>query len=313
MVSVLENLGNTCYINVVLLCLSGLKLPDTQNQLVQNLKKLLEVVATKNVIIKPVTLYNYIKKEFPKYNNNDQHDTKEFFLDLIEYIHKHTSTPVVLHNLNPFSSKHFLSSTKEWSNYFEDQTSIIDHHFYGQYLTSIKCCNCQFVRYKYDPFLVLQVKPKNEIVSNLIKESLLEDYTNMECSECKDPNDNEDNCADHLLRPEHSINTRLYKLPECLIVSVNCFNNDLTKNNEKIILEKEIDLYESYLTNTCETVVYTLQSVIYHVGSTDKGHYLNCVTKNRKDYLISDTFVKETRLESINESPFMIFYTKKIN
>lgn len=311
MVSVLDNLGNTCYINVVLLSLSNLNLPNTENQLVRNLKKLLHVINTENVIIKPVTLYNCIKKEFPKYNNSSPNDAKEFFLDLIDYIHKHTSSNLVLHNLNPFSSKHFLSSTIEWSNYFEDKTSIIDHYYYGQYIIKIKCSNCQFVRYKYDPFVVLQVKPKNEMVSKLIKESLLEDYTNMECSECKDPNDNEDNCADHILKPEHSINTQLYKLPECLVVSVNCFNPDLTKNNEKIIIEKEIDLYESFVSNTCETVVYTLQSVVYHRGILNNGHYINCVTKNGKEYLISDALAKEVSLEKINETPFMLFYTKK--
>ena len=135
----------------------------------------------------------------------------------------------------------------------------------------------------------------------------------IECSECKEECLDPDDVPDHIRRREHSIDTNIFKLPDTMIISVSCFKSDSTKIMFKVQPEDSLDFSKKSITNTDESVIYKLSSVIYHVGNTlSSGHYITCVNKDDTQVIFDDdTFTNDTSiLQHKNCTPYVFFYDK---
>ena len=141
------------------------------------------------------------------------------------------------------------------------------------------------------------------------------DYINKECKKCREenfePDMDLDDLPDHLRNPEHSINTIIYKLPQTLIISVDCFTNQNQKINVQVNIDENFDLYEKIMCNTDEPSTYKLSSIIYHQGDINSGHYFTIIKRQDEYHLFNDTEIrKDIDIKKIKSIPYLIFYEK---
>lgn len=293
-------------------------------EILYNFIKLIKTMWKTNMIITPSTFNRVFMSKYKKYTPNFQHDAKEFLLDLLEEIHISLSQKCIGIVTSEFSSKHYNSALKENRDYFENEKSYISDNFYGQFIQSFTCENCDMIHYKYDPFITINIKARSEHVEKLILESMKLDYINSECEECikydmpkgVDPSE----IPDHIRNREHRVETSIYSLPETLIVSVDCFTNDSKKILSPVIIDTELDLYKKVITNTDEPVVYTLSSIIYHIGKKlSNGHFVTLVRRddiNATDsyVLFDDSVYSKIELSALDKTgctPYLLFYSRK--
>jgi ubiquitin C-terminal hydrolase len=342
----LENNNNTCYLNCIIQSLANnykftcyirqqktIDLPNFSNgdgdsdnedfnyesineienkKVLLNFIKLISAMLKGNYIIKPTSFYKSFIEKFPQYKVNYQHDAREFLFNLLEELNVSIQQKCIGIETSNYANKHYLEALKEWRCYFENKKSYIIDNFYGQYFKKLICTQCNTQTYKYDPFLTIHIQAKPDTIYNLINRSLLLDYINKECDKCCEDNNDIENLPDYIKSPEHSVDTLLYKLPQTLIISVDCFTNTNQKINTQIKIDETIDLYEKIISNTDEPSTYKLSSIIYHQGDMNSGHYFCVTLRETGGYtLFNDTKVdKNIDIKKIKSTPYLIFYEK---
>lgn len=176
----LKNLGNTCYLNVVIQCLSH-TLPLTEYLLKGNYKKYLANNVNKegklpeevnlftqylgllcgiwekgqgeddsvqdeiNYIITPKTFVATFTKFFPEGGIFRQNDAQESIIYLLDTFHELISRPVNYTITggppqNEFEDK-IIKSINDWSNHFKSRHSYLLEIFHGQEHLRIQCLN----------------------------------------------------------------------------------------------------------------------------------------------------------------------------
>ena len=173
----LLNLGNTCYMNCSLQCLSNTK--DLTKYFLfnyfQNEINLLNTYGTNGVLLqgysdlifkmwltdlkklKPSFFRNSFCASTKKFMNNYQQDAMEFISILLNYLHE---------DLNRVSNKPYVqieeqkenesdtnASKRYWDYHILRENSIIVDLFHGQFKNIIKCEYCHKEKKTYEPFI----------------------------------------------------------------------------------------------------------------------------------------------------------------
>lgn len=347
----LDNKGNTCYMNCVIQSLSNSykftryikKLNDSETyqdsesdtednysinlsniqhkKIAVNYVKLIQAIWGKEYkIITPTSFYKSFIDKYKQYRVNYEHDARDFIFDLLSELHESFAQKSVSLIVSPYSSKHFINSLQEWTCYFDNKKSFLSENFYGQYLENYTCDTCGNVFYKYSPFLSINIKchKSGTSLQDLIYSTMKSDTIKSICEICLKENtidypDLED-MPDHLKTPYHTLQTYIYKLPNVLIVYNKCFNvinNKYIKTKEIPKIDETLDLYKKVWSNSCESVMYKLSSIIYHQGDINNGHYFTVVKRNEKYHLFNDSVIeKDIDINKIKSMPYMFFYEK---
>ena len=324
----LVNLGNTCYMNSVIQCLSNidlfrtpllLKRPHIESKIVtKNLITLISEMWKEMCIISPKTFKKSINNKLTKFANYDQHDAHEFLLDLLNVIHNDTLQSVVKFKDNTLASKYVQQANFNWNNHFP-KTSLIAEIFYGQLVKKYTCRGCEHVHKNFDIFnsLCIPIVKKDYYIKDLLKRYFETVYQYLSCSNCGKEDINTD---------EHIVNTEIYKLPTMLILSLNRFSGSNSgninyKNENNVYIDDSLDLSEYYASTDSTSVHYTLHSIICHNGRTiDSGHYFTIV-KNEGNECSSwkcfDDNLAIVKQFDINITdlacPYIIIYEQKKN
>lgn len=186
----LQNLGNTCFMNSGLQCLSNTKelteyfLSDkfmaeinetnplgTKGKLVKKYGAFLKNLwfGTSGVY-SPWALKQGISEFQPMFSGYQQHDSQELLAFLIDGIHE---------DLNRVKEKPFTETIesenqadyevaqKSWENHLKRNQSIVVDLFHGQFKSQITCPTCSRVSITFDPFnsvsLPIPIKKEKEI------------------------------------------------------------------------------------------------------------------------------------------------------
>lgn len=328
----LTNMGNTCYMNSVFQCLSSdinfiiqllsldvnKYLGNDYNDLLSCFHKLIDGLWRENRIIRPTSMKRSINFNFEKYDNKHHHDANEFFYDFLEALRISTSERYVSVDVLDVSSSHYRNSVKEWRSILKDKKSIISDQFYGQYKKRYTCTVCSKINYKYDLFssLILDLSSKpNETLESLLNLHFKEDCVKLKCDCNEDTvdtdNESEDGVWEDHGKEEHRVDTDLLRLPETLVITINRYSERNAKKAIPVEISKELDFSEYLVTNTNESVKYTLSSIICHKGNTlEYGHYYAFVERNG-GYIFNDNKVYKSPFESLDTTePYMLFYKK---
>ncbi|KAL4497886.1 hypothetical protein ABPG72_000641 [Tetrahymena utriculariae] len=339
----LVNLGNTCFMNSALQCLSNLQpLTDycLQNKedneiniqnpmgsggvvikafanLVRQLWNSKQDSASPDEFLRVISYFNKI------YSSGRQQDSQEFLLYLLDQIHEDLNRvekkPYVeqkeyFKNLNQKELEKLAADS--WGDYLKRNKSVIVDLFQGQLKNTLKCLKCKTAKYQFEPFMYLTVpipqKAENEIniqdcIEQFTEKEILDDDEKWFCPECKD-----------FQKSEKKID--LWKLPPILMICMKRFQYT-AKSKKKITTKVEFPVHHfdmsEFIPKTLqkEKPIYDLFSVISHSGYLNFGHYV-AYCKNQEDkqwYLFNDsktTLVQDPEKNIPKQNAYVLFYQK---
>lgn len=322
----LVNMGNTCYLNSAIQCLSNvitltsyflsgkykndINTTKKEHKMCSEYYKLLEGLWEDNCIVEPISFRQTLASFDNKYNNYAQHDAQEVLSTLLNLLHISLSYEVEISYNGEIKNdvdKLVVESIKQWGDTFKKQYSKILEIFYGQFYSCVQCNLCQATSNTYDAFNILSLSitaNTNNIYDCLdlfTKKEVLDNNNKWQCEKCKQYGNAYKNIS-------------ILKSPNILIIVLKRFNFNLfsSKINKLISfplndlnLDKYISGYDKYKSK------YDAIGIINHVGGMTGGHYYAyCKNQNGKWYEYNDTNVRELGQISMNNA-YMIFYKKK--
>ncbi|PFH50295.1 hypothetical protein AMATHDRAFT_4113 [Amanita thiersii Skay4041] len=218
----LKNLGNTCYMNAPIQCLSATvpfarfftegrwkhainfcnplgykgKLTDAFAKLVQ------EMWHADFPYLTPIEFRKNICQLKSEFIGNDQHDSQEFLSFLLDGIHEDLNRviykpPVIqspeqeaeLERLPPQ-----IASEQEWQAWKTRNDSLIVDFFQGQFRSRLECLTCRKTSTTYNVFSILQLPvphaktgkiPIQRCLDAFFNEEILEKDDSWDCPQCK--------------------------------------------------------------------------------------------------------------------------------
>lgn len=324
----LVNLGNRCFMNSILQCLSNtLKLTDyflsgaykKDDQLNKKRKEYYIVLSYLNFIInawdtnqvlKPKSFIENISKFVPKYFKLDQQDSHECLMNVLELLHIALSYEIEINvQGKPINENdHMISeSIKQWSKFYEKGYSVIVETFNGMIYNKISCNGCSIKENVFEPFNCLSLNINSDTCVSL-KDCFTEHFSKCEtidswkCERC-----NNSGC---------SKSTKLWSLPNYLIIHLKRFTNSGNKIQKDIDFPMDdLDLteYISESRGDPNNYIYSLYAVNYHSGSADNGHYWSiCKNLDNNWYLYNDCDVSQVNnVMTMKKNAYILFYYRK--
>ena len=328
----LGNLGNTCFMNSALQCLSHCyelseflekgeyknilnKKPDSL--ILLEWDKLRTMMWSENCVISPggfVTSIQKVAKLKDKeiFTGYAQNDLTEFIIFLIDCFHtailrevEMTIKGKVITNKDKLAEKCFemmkMMYRKEYSEFL--------NMFYGIHVSSICKMDGDAVSIKPEPFFMLHLPiPEKRIPS--IYDCFVE-YTKNEKMEGDNMYYNEDEDRKH----EAIKRFEFWNLPQILIIVLKRFSNNIKKNQKKVTFPlADLDLSKFVIGYNNLSYKYDLFGVCNHGGSVFGGHYTAFVKNaNNKWYHFNDTIISEVGDSNkiVSNKAYCFFYRKK--
>ena len=197
----LTNLGNTCFMNSGLQCLSNCKaLLDffisnkyydeinesnplgTKGELLRRFASLLKKLwcGTKP-IVSPTALKMAVGKFQPMFKGYHQHDSSEFITFLLDGLHEDLNRVLekpYVESPDSEGKSDFEVAKLSWECFTQRNRSIIVDLMYGQYKSTLKCpnANCERISITFDPFLMVSLSvpsTKKKVLHYQLYSSLL--------------------------------------------------------------------------------------------------------------------------------------------
>uniref|UniRef100_UPI00358F746C ubiquitin carboxyl-terminal hydrolase 36-like isoform X2 n=1 Tax=Myxine glutinosa TaxID=7769 RepID=UPI00358F746C len=299
----LYNLGNTCFLNSTLQCLTYT--PPLANYLLSREHSqtchqagfcmlclmqhhMHSTFCSSGGAIKPLSIVGELKRIAKHLRLGEQEDAHEFLRHTVEALQKAC--------LNGHSKVDRSS-----------QTTTLVHQIFGGYLRSrVKCSSCKNESDTYEPFLdlALDIKSVTDILSALrqfVKPEFLEGENAYKCERCK------------------------RKVPATKCFSVHRPSNVMTfslkrfenfygaKVSKEVHYPEQVDLRPFMSEPNGDRLFYQLYAVLVHSGhDCHSGHYY-CYIKasNSQWYQMNDASVTQTNLKTVlNQQAYLLFYIR---
>lgn len=302
----LENLGNTCFLNSVLQCLTYTEplaayLQSGRHQLScrcagfcalcamqKHVSRALQLTGR---ILAPRDLVSNLRCISRNFRNSRQEDAHEYMVNLLESMHK-CCLPSGVPSESP-------------SAY---EKSLVHKIFGGRLRSQVKCMQCSFCSDKFDPFLDLSL----EIVR---ADNVSKALANFTAKEQLDGGERQYQCQQCKQKVKALKQLTIYKAPYILTIHLKRFGSHISgqKIDKKIHFAPTLDLKPFVTGPYDEDLKYTLYGVLVHAGwSTHSGHYY-CFVRASSGlwYSLDDNKVVQVSERKVFEQKaYMLFYSR---
>ncbi|XP_073834265.1 ubiquitin specific protease 2 isoform X2 [Musca autumnalis] len=323
----LRNIGNTCFMNSVIQCLShtneltkylrnynATKSPTSKDQqILYEFSKLIKEMWTNNVhSVTPMELKRSFSAKHRMYSDYNQQDAQEFLRFFLDSLHCALNSGVkgeVLKIDDNLSDNKKAELTWEWYSRLEN--SLIRDLFVGQLKSTLRCTVCGNASVTFDPFWDLSVplpsssRCKLEACLDLfIKEEVLDGDEMPTCSKCQ-------------TRRKCTKSFTIQRFPKYLVIHLKRFSETRWSKLSNIVEfptgERELNM-GPYGANANSNMYFSLYAISNHMGSTAGGHYV-AICKHpvsKKWHEFNDNLVSESLSENhlVSSSAYILFYER---
>uniref|UniRef100_A0A8C0D7S1 Ubiquitin carboxyl-terminal hydrolase 2 n=1 Tax=Balaenoptera musculus TaxID=9771 RepID=A0A8C0D7S1_BALMU len=290
----LRNLGNTCFMNSILQCLSNTReLRDyclqrlymrdlghsssAHTALMEEFAKLIQTIWTSspNDVVSPSEFKTQIQRYAPRFVGYNQQDAQEFLRFLLDGLHNEVNRVTARPKSNPENLDHLPDDEKGrqmWRKYLEREDSRIGDLFVGQLKSSLTCTDCGYCSTVFDPFWDLSLP----IAKRGYPEVTLMDCMRLFTKEDVLDGDEKPTCCRCRARKRCIKKFSIQRFPKILVLHLKRFSESRVRTSKLTTFVnfplRDLDLREFASENT-NHAVYNLYAVSNHSGTTMGGHY----------------------------------------
>lgn len=310
----LKNLGNTCFMNSILQCLSNTRFlteyclqgnytPDLNTTLSTMKGSLFRSYAlliksmwkNDDSTVNPQDFKSQIARFAPKFSGYAQQDAEEFLYYLLKGLHEDVNLikkkpPAIKFDEAAWDRMNVQQKSEEhWSNNLRIDKSAISDMFVGQLKSTLKCTKCDYRSPTFELFWHLAVPiPKqstpvrlDDCIKLFMAEEFLDGDNKPTCSKCKE-------------KRRCSKRYTIERLPKVLVIHLKRFlkvryNNKINLNVDYPIENLDMSKYfssnidpeslDSPQINSNShsynvNCLYDLHSISLHSGTESSGHYI---------------------------------------
>ncbi|XP_029689979.1 ubiquitin carboxyl-terminal hydrolase 21 [Takifugu rubripes] len=331
----LRNIGNTCFLNAIVQCLShtcGLrdyvllkryrqekcakedaKLTEAFSQVLTGLWEEAEAVS----VVNPRQFYNVFKEAVPYFSGYSQQDAQEFLRFLLDKLHVEINRrPYVRRTVKETTQKYARFRISEeaavmWKKHLERDDSRIVDLFSGQLRSSLHCSVCSHYSNTFDVFCDLSLPiPKRSSG----REVMLKDCLDLFSQEEKLDRENSPMCERCTRHTECTKRLSIQRFPQVIVIHLNRFTMSRWSISKSTVYVSfpltNLDL-GPYGPVDCGPVLYDLYAICNHVGTVNMGHYTACCLDENGWCLYNDssvTPVSENQLQT--NQAYVLFYQR---
>ncbi|CAF3345049.1 unnamed protein product [Rotaria sp. Silwood1] len=290
----LINIGNTCFMNSAIQCLSNIpqltewakkqQLSNHEATVTQAYTSLIKSIwSGENASFTPYDIKNRVSQHAPIFSDYAQKDSHEFMNSLLNALHSE-----------------FIENDLS-----KEQSSIVTNLFAITTQSRVTCLHCDMSDSLEEITYCLPLSLENE--STVTLQTLLNDFLKEEqldgqyyCSNCQDFQSAKQKTS--LCQP----------LPPVIIVQLKRFTYDETNNKLNTLVEYPID---NWNVDGSDNALYDLVAVSMHVGHLQGGHYTTfaCLNGLGPWYHFNDSNIEPIHDTDclVNRNAYVLLYLKK--
>ncbi|CAH8446503.1 unnamed protein product [Dicrocoelium dendriticum] len=331
----LNNLGNTCFMNSIIQCLSNTqplldyclsnrynmdlnKASTMHGTLFASYVSLMKELWNPDMFessTNPSHFKSQIQRFAPRFVGYSQQDSQEFLRYLLEGLHMEVNRVTKRPHLvvPDYEAEDRLPDLEKaelyWNRYLSVDNSEIVDLFVGQLMSTLECAECGFKSTTFDPFWDLSLPiPKK---SNVTIMDCLRLFTS------KDDLDGNERpvCGRCKLRRRCTKSFSIQKFPHILVLHLKRFSGERFRSKMSMLVDypiNNLDLLE-FSSPSCQQryALYNLYAVSNHSGSVYAGHY-TAICKHRGHgswFEYNDSRVRPVSRQSVvSAEGYVLFY-----
>ncbi|KAJ6731739.1 UBIQUITIN CARBOXYL-TERMINAL HYDROLASE [Salix purpurea] len=302
----LENLGNTCFLNSVVQCLTYteplaayLQSGKHQNSchvagfcaLCAIQKHVSRALQSSGRSLVPKDLVSNLRCISRNFRNARQEDAHEYMVNLLESMHK-CCLPSGVASESPAAL----------------EKSLVHKIFGGHLRSQVECQQCSYCSNKFDPFLDLSLEIARA-------DSLPVALRNFTAAEMLDGGEKQYQCQRCKQKVRAKKRLTVHKAPHVLTIHLKRFHahDPGRKVDKKVIFDRSLDIKPFVSGSYEEDLKYSLYGVLVHYGhNTHSGHYVCFVrTSSNMWHLLNDNQVRQVSEKTVLEQKaYMLFYVR---
>lgn len=329
----LKNIGNTCFMNAVLQCLSSIA-PLTQYFVSGRYKHEINPdnpLGTKGLVaeeyaflvkamwsdrfrhLAPKDWKEAIGRFRPQFLDYSQKDSQEFTSFMLDALHEDLNRVLPAERKRQPEIDFSKMTYKEggnaaWECYTARNNSVIVDLFQGQFRNITRCLRCGYESVTFDTFMYLTV-PVGKSRTNLA--SCIENFCQTEKIEWR--------CDKCHVMGDATKDITIWRLPTILVVILKRFSyTGMWRDKITTFVDFPITNFRAvvgevnWVSNKEEGRIYRLFGVTNHTGTLEGGHYIGCARNplsgdwfTYDDHVIRPMKADQTR----KKEAYLLFYT----